>query len=213
MKSSNKKNSIHAWTCIHTFVLGTIVQLKVPVLDWYTIVQGTFFMSNTEIVVETHPQVCLDLNHLVTSVLPKSSFLTPPTRRAPEFNMLTADPANLYFHKPLQKSLLLHNVFPFLQSDSYKITKPYIAPFDHEDRPQTLLVCGRRLAVLEERRYPMLKPSGESLFRFGNYFVTDDGKATIKTVVGDEKVPTVIFSRGPCNPPYKHRSLHTPTIV
>ena len=59
----------------------------------------------------------------------------------------------------------------------------------------------------------MLKPLGEPLFRFGNYFVTDDGKATIKTVVGDEKVPTVIFSRGPCNPPYKHRSLHTPTIV
>jgi len=42
----------------------------------------------------------------------------------------------------------------------------------------------------------MLKPLGEPLFRFGNYFVTDDRKATTKTVVGDEKVPTVIFPRG-----------------
>ena len=153
-------------------------------------------MSNTEIVVETHPQVCLDLNHLVTSVLPKSSFLTPPTRRAPEFNLLTADTANLFVRPPLERPALLHSVFPFLQCGSYKITKPYIAPFDHEDRPQTLLVCGRRLAVLQERRYPISKPTRETLFRFGNYFVTDDGKATIKTVVGDEKVPTVIFSRG-----------------
>ena len=160
-----------------------------------------------------HPQLHLDLNHFVTSVLPKSSFLTPPTRRAPEFNMLTADPANLYFHKPLQKSLLLHNVFPFLQCGSYKIAKPYSAPFDHEDRPQTLLVCGRRLAVLQERMWPISKPRRENLFRFGNYFVTDDEKATTKTVVGDEKVPTVIFSTGPCNPRHKHRSLHTTTIA
>ena len=112
--------------------------------------------------------------------------------------MSTADSVNLNVHAPSETPLLLHDEFPFLQSDSYKITKPYIAPFDHEDRPQTLLVCGRRLAVLQERIYPMLKPLGEPLFLFGNYFVTDDGKATIKTVVGDEKVPTVIFSRGPC---------------
>ena len=112
--------------------------------------------------------------------------------------MLTTDSVNLFVHAPLEKPLLLHDEFPFLQSDSYKITKPYIAPFDHEDRPQTLLVCGRRLAVLQERRYPISKPTRETLFRFGTYFVTDDGKATIKTVVGDEKVPTVIFSRGPC---------------
>jgi hypothetical protein len=107
----------------------------------------------------------------------------------------------------------LHSVFPFLQSDSYKITKPYIAPFDHEDRPQTLLVCGRRLAVLQERRCPISKPKRENLFRFGNYFVTDDEKATTKTVVGDEKVPAVIFFTEPCNPRHKHRSLHTTTIA
>jgi hypothetical protein len=47
-------------------------------------------MSNTEIVVEVHPQLHLDLNHFVTSVLPKSSFLTPTTWRAPEINVLTA---------------------------------------------------------------------------------------------------------------------------
>ena len=149
----------------------------------------------------------------MTSVLPQSSFLTPTTRRAPEINVLTTDSVNLNVHVPLETPLLLHDEFPFLQSDSYKIIKPYIAPFDHEDRPQTLLVCGRRLAVLQERIYPMLKPLGEPLFLFGNYFVTDDGKATIKTVVGDEKVPTVIFSRGPCNRGHKQRSLHTPTIV
>ena len=149
----------------------------------------------------------------MTSVLPQSSFLTPTTRRAPEINVLAADSVNLNVHVPLETPLLLHDEFPFLQSDSYKIIKPYIAPFDHEDRPQTLLVCGRRLAVLQERRYPISKPRRENLFRFGNYFVTDDGKATIKTVVGDEKVPTVIFSRGPCNRGHKQRSLHTPTIV
>ncbi len=149
----------------------------------------------------------------MTSVLPQSSFLTPTTRRAPEINVLAADSVNLNVHGPLETPLLLHDEFPFLQSDSYKIIKPYIAPFDHEDRPQTLLVCGRRLAVLQERRYPISKPRRENLFRFGNYFVTDDGKATIKTVVGDEKVPTVIFSRGPCNRGHKQRSLHTPTIV
>ena len=65
-------------------------------------VQVTFFKSNTEIEVEVHPQLHLDLNHLVTSVLPKSSFLTPPPRRAPEFNMLTTDSVNLYVHPPLK---------------------------------------------------------------------------------------------------------------
>ena len=136
----------------------------------------------------------------MTSVLPQSSFLTPTTRRAPEINVLAADSVNLNVHVPLETPLLLHDEFPFLQSDSYKIIKPYIAPFDHEDRPQTLLVCGRRLAVLQERRHPISKPSRENLFRFGNYFVTDDGKATTKTVVGDEKVPAVIFSRNHATP-------------
>ena len=56
------------------------------------------------------------------------------------------------------------------------------------------------MAVLEERTCPLLKPGGEKLFRFGNYFVTDDGKATIKTVVGDEKVPTVVLSTGALQP-------------
>jgi hypothetical protein len=126
--------------------------------------------------------------------------------------VLTTDSVNLYVHQSLENSFLLHDEFPFLQSDSYKITKPYIAPFDHEDRPQTLLVCGRRLAVLQEQRYPISKPRREPLFRFGNYFVTDDGKATTKTVVGDEKVPAVIFFTEPCNPRHKHRSLHTTTI-
>ena len=65
-------------------------------------VQANFFRSNTEIVVEMHPQLHLDLNHFVTSVLPKSSFLTPPTRRAPEFNMLTTDSVNLNVHPPLK---------------------------------------------------------------------------------------------------------------
>ena len=57
----------------------------------------SFFMSNTEIVVEVHPQLHLDFNHFVTSVhvLPKSSFLTPTTRRAPELNVLTANTAKL----------------------------------------------------------------------------------------------------------------------
>ena len=45
----------------------------------------------------------------------------------------------------------------------------------------------------------MLKPLGEPLFLFGNYFVTDDEKATTKTVVGDEKVPTVIFFTEPAS--------------
>ena len=45
-----------------------------------------------------------------------------------------------------------------------------------------------------------MEPSRKNLFRLGNYFVTDDGKATIKTVVGDEKVPTVSFPPGSCNP-------------
>ena len=160
-----------------------------------------------------HPQLHLDLNHLVTSVLPKSSFLTPPTRCAPELNVLSADTANLFVHAPLKKPALLHDVFPFLQCGSYKIAKPYSAPFDHEDRPQTLLVCGRRLAVLQERRCPISKPKRENPFRFGNYFVTDDEKATTKTVVGDEKVPAVIFFTETCNPRHKHRSLHTTTIA
>ena len=81
-------------------------------------VQVTFFKSNTEIEVEVHPQLHLDLNHFVTSVLPKSSFLTPTTRRAPELNVLAADPANLPVNTPLQESFLLHTVFPFLQIHS-----------------------------------------------------------------------------------------------
>ena len=58
-----------------------------------------------------------------------------------------------------------------------------------------------------------MEPSRKNLFRLGNYFVTDDGKATIKTVVGDEKVPTVSFSPGCCNPRHRNRSLHTTTIA
>ena len=60
-----------------------------------------------------------------------------------------------------------------------------------------LAVC---LVFLLERTHPFLKPPREILFRVGNYFVTDDEKATIKTVVGDEKVPTVIFSSGILQP-------------
>ena len=127
--------------------------------------------------------------------------------------MLTTDSVNLNVHAPLENSFLLHDVFPFLQCGSYKITKPYIAPFDHEDRPQTLFVCGRRLAVIQERMWSISKPRRENLVRFGNYFVTDDEKATTKTVVGDEKVPAVIFFTEPCNPRHKHRSLHTTTIA
>ena len=77
-------------------------------------------MSNTEKVVETHPQVCLDLNHLVTSVLPKSSFLTPPTRRAPEFNMLATDTANLYVHPPLNS---LHHFTAYFLFCNVAVTK------------------------------------------------------------------------------------------
>ena len=55
----------------------------------------------------------LDLNHFVTSVLPKSSFLTPTTRRAPEINVLAADSVNLNVHGPLETPLLLHDDFLF----------------------------------------------------------------------------------------------------
>ena len=60
-----------------------------------------------------------------------------------------------------------------------------------------LAVC---LVFQLERVNPFVKPPREILFRVGNYFVTDDEKATIKTVVGDEKVPTVIFSSGILQP-------------
>ena len=103
--------------------------------------------------------------------------------------------------------------FPFCKSTVRKWSNHILPPLTTRDGHKPLLVCGRRLAVLEERTCPLLKPGGEKLFRFGNYFVTDDGKATIKTVVGDEKVPTVIFPPGLCNPLHKQRSLHTTTIA
>ena len=68
-----------------------------------------------------------------------------------------------------------------LQIHGYKTTTPFSTKAGHK----TLLIWRGCLSFLLERTYSFVMPSGENLFRSGNYFLTDDGKATIKTTVGD----------------------------
>ena len=106
-------------------------------------------MSNTEIVVEVHPQLHLDLNHFVTSVLPKSSFLLhQPPGVHPSSTCWRPTLAICRWTRHYKSLFYFTRYFPFCKSTVRKWSNHVLPPLTTRDGHKPLLVCRRRVAVL-----------------------------------------------------------------
>ena len=171
-------------------------------------------MSNAEKVVETHPQLRLALGRLYYL---KSSFLKPSTRRAPDFNVLTADPAHLW-SSTWCRNISLPPPRRFIPTIYDPIHTPIQQPpeavplITKEDAaaPQNLQ---RRPRHTRRRRGKLSWTGVPELFRNSSVVFFSFVTPTLKATIDDREVVELKKSTPWADQPRAHVSLHDVTVV